>query len=146
MIGNVKAASVTGSVGSHAILGGLKPNAILGNVSVGPINVVHSNVYVRTTEEWSQDIVFVPGVGDIIVYSDRSYEIVDGETTYIPGIKIGDGNAHVVDLPFIDDRLAEDLINHINDDSRHVTEEERTFWNNKLNYDINDETLLLTRL
>lgn len=57
-------------------------------------------------------------------------------TVYVPGIKIGDGSAYVVDLPFVN-----------------VTSEQINFWNNKVNCylepeiieDGNNETLIFTR-
>ena len=78
------------------------------------------------------------------VYSDaRSYEEEYTEnnetltrTVYVPGIKIGDGSAYVVDLPFVN-----------------VTSEQINFWNNKVNCYLepelvvggDDETLIFTR-
>ena len=51
----------------------------------------------------------------------------EGNITYIPGIKIGDGLAYLIDLPFTDS----ELIDHINNTTIHVTAEEKNFWNNK---------------
>ena len=78
------------------------------------------------------------------IYSDaRSYEEEYTEnnetltrTVYVPGIKIGDGSAYVVDLPFVN-----------------VTSEQINFWNNKVNCylepeliaDGDNETLIFTR-
>ncbi len=78
------------------------------------------------------------------VYSDaRSYEEEYTEnnetltrTVYVPGVKIGDGSAYVVDLPFVN-----------------VTSEQINFWNNKVNCYLepelvvggDDETLIFTR-
>lgn len=78
------------------------------------------------------------------IYSDaRSYEEEYTEnnetlarTVYVPGIKIGDGSAYVVDLPFVN-----------------VTSEQINFWNNKVNCYLepelvvggDDETLIFTR-
>ena len=55
---------------------------------------------------------------------------------YVPGIKIGDGSAYVVDLPFVN-----------------ITSEQVNFWNNKVNCYLeteltdegNNETLVFTR-
>ena len=110
----------------------------------------HSNyarIEVRTTEEWNGYTQYVPDANRIIVYSDKS--IVDGVP--VPGIKIADGKAYVVDLPFVGDDLASEFMNalqeHINDHQIHITEEERQFWNNKINYNVNEqsENLILTR-
>lgn len=99
---------------------------------------------VRTTEEWNTRISYVPEAGRIIVYSDRS--VVDGQN--VPGIKIADGKAYVVDLPFVGEDIEKVLLDHIHDVEAHITSEERQFWNNKLNYEIDEheETLTLNRL
>ena len=83
-----------------------------------------ARVFVKTTAEWDLDPSEQSQKNTFYVYSDHL--LSDG--TQIPGIKIGDGNAYIADLPFIDDIF----INHINDNIRHITEEERTRWNNKV--------------
>lgn len=77
----------------------------------------------------------IPDEGQIIVYLDYRSKEVDGRTVYIPGVKIGTGNAYVQDLAFIDEGIAEDLMAHITDSEVHVTQFERNKWNNKLNVD-----------
>ena len=90
-----------------------------------------------TTANWNSAIGLIPLEGELIIYTDYKtiIEEVGGETktTYVPGIKIGDGRAYVQDLPFIDDKLREELLEHIGDTTVHVTAEEKVFWNNKLN-------------
>lgn len=104
----------------------------------------------ETTQYWTDNAMYIPGRDEIIVYSDRS--VIDG--IRIPGVKIGDGNAHVVDLPFLDQeladllsRLAKSIDDHIRDSAVHITEEERCYWNNKLNCEDNvlAEILVLNR-
>lgn len=104
-----------------------------------------------TTEHWNSTSNFAPLKGEIIIYDD--YEIVDGKN--IPNIKIGDGLAYVQDLPFVDSGIRDQLIAHINNQGIHVTQEEKDFWNNKINIDdasdilydeLIDETLIFTRL
>lgn len=99
------------------------------------------NIYFNTTENWNTDLSYVPNSNDIIIYTDKS--ILNGKN--VPGIKIGDGNAYLVDLPFITDDLAYTLMNHINDSVAHITAEERTFWNNKINLEVKGEELLFNR-
>lgn len=100
---------------------------------------------IGSTEEWRQQLSFVPNAGDIICYTDK---VVTEGGISIPGIKIGDGKAYCVDLPFVGDDIAEDLLNHIKDTTIHITAAERTKWNNKINCEdsVNNETLILTRL
>lgn len=104
----------------------------------------------ETTQYWTDNAMYIPGRDEIIVYSDRS--VIDG--IRIPGVKIGDGNAHVVDLPFLDQelsdllsRLAKSIDDHIRDGVIHITEEERSYWNNKLNCEnsVSAEVLILNR-
>lgn len=50
-----------------------------------------------TTEYWNSQTTLVSVKDTVYVYTD--YETVEGEA--IPNIKIGDGDAYVIDLPFI---------------------------------------------
>lgn len=103
-----------------------------------------------TTEYWNNRTGYVPPAGTIVVYNDHQSKVVDGETVYIPGIKIGSGNAYVQDLAFVDDGVADALVSHINSTSVHIQSGEREFWNRKLNVDDNmevvNETLIFNRL
>ena len=74
---------------------------------------------------------------------------VEGETVYIPGIKIGSGNGYVQDLAFIGDEDKDILLAHIADDVRHTSAVEKARWNNKLNVndsaEVVEESLILNR-
>ena len=109
-----------------------------------------NNAYIKTgtTAEWNSQPQFIPDDGMIIVYTDKRQTTKDGQIINIPKIKIGDGNAHCVDLPFIDDDLFNIIHNHINDSTIHVTQGEKDFWNNKVTTIDNliEENLILTRL
>jgi len=100
---------------------------------------------VNTTEYWNGHITYVPSRGEIVVYVDKT---VIGNKVY-PGIKIGDGNSYVVDLPFFGEdatkMLTDLIIAHIENDEVHVTQAEKAFWNNKLNYDVVGEVLVFNR-
>lgn len=93
-----------------------------------------------TTENWNNARGMIPLEGEVIVYNDYATitKIVDDEekTIIVPAIKIGDGRAYVQDLPFVNDDLRDQLLNHINNPEIHVTMAEKLFWNNKLN--VND--------
>ena len=105
-----------------------------------------------TTANWNAFRTFIPKKGEIIVYSDDE-TVTDehGETKNLPGIKIGDGLAYLVDLPFIGqaerDAIMQRLDAHINNTSVHITDAERQRWNDKLDdaYLFGDETLVITR-
>lgn len=63
-----------------------------------------------TTENWNSAVGFIPLDGEIIIYTDYKTIEEDGVVKYIPGIKIGTGNAYVQDLAFIDDELRDSLL------------------------------------
>lgn len=91
-------------------------------------------VTIHTTADWDAQRQYVPKRGEICIYSDRN--VVDGVP--YPGIKIGDGNAYVIDLPFFGDDKMEDVVEkldtHIADDEAHVSTDDRVRWDSKLNY------------
>ena len=92
-----------------------------------------------TTQHWNEARGFVPLGGEVIIYTDYKtiQKEIDGEkqTVHISGIKIGDGQTYVQDLPFVDTELRDKLMDHINNQDLHVTLQEKLFWNNKLNVD-----------
>ena len=97
-------------------------------------------VYYDTTENWATQTTLVSEKGSIYVWSDyrKNDENID-----TPGIKIGDGLAYVLDLPFID----EDFVKHIQDSDIHVTLADKAFWGDKVRCFIDaseNETLVFT--
>ena len=103
-----------------------------------------------TTEHWNAARTFVPLKGEVIIYTDHG-QIDDGYGNMInvPGIKIGDGSAYLIDLPFVgaEQRYAilQELREHTENFSIHVSMEDREFWNNKLNYTVNNGNLIFNR-
>lgn len=108
-----------------------------------------ASIRVGTTEYWNSQVGYIPSSGVIIVYSDYGSTVIDGKTVPVAGIKIGSGNAYVQDLAFIGDDVKAALLNHIADNSVHITPEERAFWNNKLNvtdyHEVVEESLIFHR-
>ena len=115
-----------------------------------------------TTANWNNAVGFIPLPGEVIVYEDyetKTYTVQENgrtvtKTVNIPNIKVGTGNAYVQDLAFVDEKTRSLLLDHIQDQNVHVSTEEKTFWNNKINVDdmyelvhgeLEDETLVLTR-
>lgn len=109
------------------------------------IGTGQSSIIVKTTAEWNaENPKTISKNGVMYIVSDaNSYEeeyIENNETltrtVYVPGVKIGDGSAYVVDLPFVN-----------------ITSEQVNFWNNKVNCYLetelneqgNNETLIFTR-
>ncbi len=91
-----------------------------------------------TTAGWNSKPTLVGASQVLYVYTDAlSY---DGDT--IPRIKIGDGQAYLIDTPF----LNEEEIDHINNQLIHVSAEDRQSWNNKVTtYEPEEEILLITK-
>ena len=90
-------------------------------------------VQYATTDFWNSCRGYIPNRGQIIVYSDYKTIWKDGKEVKVPGIKVGSGNAYIQDLAFVGEDIARELLQHINNRSIHVTPEEKTFWNSKLN-------------
>lgn len=132
--------------GNNAFRLNLAENATEQIRLVAPVSGSFSGkITIDTTEGWSLNPTYVPKYGEIVIYSDRT---IVGNVVY-PGIKIGDNNSYVVDLPFFGDddtnRIITLLEAHINNASVHVTPAEKSFWNSKLNCELETENLVFTR-
>ena len=93
-----------------------------------------------TTAEWNSKRGLISEAGVLYVYTDyRTYE-VDNNAYEIAGFKLGDGQAYLIDLPFLSTLY--DV--HLADNDAHITSEEREFWNNKNRAYVNGEKLILT--
>lgn len=68
----------------------------------------------NTTAGWNSQPSLISEKDRIYVYTD--YQMVDDQP--VPGLKVGDGNAYLIDIPFIS--------------FGDVTPEERAIWNNKV--------------
>lgn len=89
----------------------------------------------NTVDGWNSQKQLVSQLGSVYVYTDKDKYITDtGEIIWIPGIKIGDGNAYLIDKPFITTAVEQKLIKHMEDVLTHIQPGEREKWNNKLNY------------
>ena len=113
-------------------------------------DIIGQNILIGSTAEWLARNTFIAPQGTIIIYTDRGTYTSNNTTITVPGIKVSDGLAYAVDLPFVGDDIAaairSELNDHINDNIKHITSEERTFWNNKLNCEVTGESLQLNRL
>ena len=107
-----------------------------------------------TTAHWAEHPTFVPKLGELIVYMDRFPAEEPGGVPR-PGLKIGNGVTVLGSLPFLDgsdsgyEDLLEKLNQHIDNDSIHVSPEDRVNWNGKTNFDASyegeDEILVMTK-
>lgn len=89
----------------------------------------------------SEDVkTTVPPNGQLVIFSDL-YKRTNSEGVEITsaGIKVGDGNTSIEQLPFIDWFYWD----HIKDPHIHITEDERTSWNKKISCEVDNETLNL---
>jgi hypothetical protein len=104
--------------------------------------------YYNTTAYWREHGSLIPKKGAIIVYTDAGSAVVDGQTVHYEKVKVGNGINYVNDLRFLGDFEGKELLDHINDQIRHITAEERAKWNHKLDLEpeeVAGRTLLLTR-
>lgn len=103
-----------------------------------------ANILIDTTEHWNAKPQYVPPKGCIVIYSDRT--VIDGVN--YAGIKAGDGLAYLIDMPFVGDdvavRIMDVVNNHITNTNIHVTPEEKNYWNNKLDSELDGENLILS--
>jgi hypothetical protein len=116
------------------------PPQIIGVVT--PVAHGMAKLTIDTSSNWATRTFYIPAKGEIIVYSDR--HVID--SVNYPGVKIGDGLAYVVDLPFVGDdisnQIAEALNLHINDSASHVSAADRENWNNKVSCIVLGENLI----
>ena len=86
-----------------------------------------------TTAYWTAHGNIRPKDGEIIIYTDAYTMDVDGETKYMQAVKIGDGRSYLADLQFLGEYEAQVMLEHLNDNVRHISQQERERWNHKLN-------------
>lgn len=126
----ISAAAVNGQLNVSQGMSGIL--AVSGRISDIPIHY-------GTSEHWNSQPDLVGKKSHIYVYSDYAETEIDGEIVAVPNIKIGDGSAFLIDNPFIS-KSVEDILNlHIDDNSVHISETERDFWNKKVRCFIDPE-------
>jgi hypothetical protein len=84
-----------------------------------------------STAHWNFQSKLIATEGYLYVYRDKD---IDEYGREIAGIKAGDGTSYLIDMPFID--ALHDA--HLHDTIRHITDMERTFWNNKVRCYVED--------
>ena len=107
-----------------------------------------SQVFSNKKEVWDAVPSLVSSKNIIYVYLDAfNYTSSDGNEVVVPGVKIGDGSAYLIDLPFLSDDLREVIEKHIGDQTIHVTQNEKNAWNNKVSIiePISDENLIFIK-
>lgn len=76
-----------------------------------------AKIYYDTSENWNKKSSLISEKGSLYIYSDK---FSSGDIP-IPAIKVGDGNAYVIDLPFTSDILND----HINNMVVHLSARDR---------------------
>ena len=101
---------------------------LVGNKTTSDLNIILRG----TTEYWNSAPQLISTLNTVYIYTD--YQVIDngdGTVTIIPGIKVGDGTSYLIDMPFVASGDSETLDNHIKNETVHITQAEREFWNNK---------------
>ena len=112
---------ISGAVAGRAAVSGQinGTGGVSGNIGFG---YACRNILSRTTDEWNTDRDLIAKKNTIYVYTDYDK---DREGKDVPNIKIGDGKAYLIDLPFAY--------------SGGVTQEQIEYWNNKISVRLDDE-------
>lgn len=93
-----------------------------GDVSLTSLHVPH--ILSDTVAGWAAKSSLQSQEGYLYVYTD--HQTISGVN--VPGLKIGDGSAYLIDLPFIDAVYADHIANTI----IHVTQADRARWDSKV--------------
>lgn len=82
-------------------------------------------IFYGTTAYWDAQTSLIGGEGYIYIYSDWCYSPT-GQV--IAGFKVGDGVTLLHDTIFVD----QIMYDHMNNNTIHITQQEREKWNNKV--------------
>lgn len=98
-------------------------------------------IYYHLRSDWDAMTTLISKKNTIYVYVDYA-KTVDGKD--VAGIKLGDGNSYLIDLPFVDEVYAE----HIANQEIHVSPDDRLNWDAKVRcvYDdgVDESNLIFT--
>ena len=112
---------------------------------IGSSQVAH--IEYDTVAGWNAKPTLTSKLGTVYVYTDyKTILDLQGGVINIPAIKIGDGNAFLIDLPFMGGN-EDEFLQHINNNQIHITQAEREFWNSKVRPVVTQESnerLILT--
>lgn len=103
-------------------------------------------VYYDTTANWNLNQSLISVKGAVYIYSDHEFIEDDiGNRIPVAGLRIGDGTSYLIDLPFVNSLTTRMLIQHVANQTVHVSEAEREFWDNKVSayLDPQDEEALI---
>lgn len=102
-----------------------------------------AKIRINTTANWDADKSYVPDAGVLIIYTDGATE----DDKPVPKIKVGDGNAYLIDLPFSDADIKTAIEEHIANQTIHINDNERANWNDKVSISVNqaNEEIIFTK-
>lgn len=105
-----------------------------------------TEVLYGTTMEWAQDKTRIAQKGVIYVYSDYAKTTNwTGTEVSVPGFKVGDGTSYLVDMPFAQGALNDEIKDHLANAKIHVSDDDRERWDQStLTLGISDETLTIS--
>lgn len=164
--GSISTGSIGGRIGTQGLSGGINvPRTVIlddynklrnkptingvelsGDMTSQDLSIVSEN----TTAGWNSNPQYLPKAGEICIYTDYATIQDDmGNDIVCPGIKIGDGNSYLIDIPFVGTEIRyavlQSLRQHESNTVIHVSQADRDFWNSKLNYDVSSEELIFNR-
>lgn len=108
-----------------------------------------TEVLYGSTLEWAQDKTRIAQKGVIYVYSDYAKTSdAAGAEIDVPGFKVGDGTSYLIDLPFAQGSINEEIRQHIANQKIHVSDADRERWDDEsgqnLNFNISGEILTIS--
>ncbi len=114
-------------------------------LSVDPDVKKLTEVLYGTTMEWAADTARIAQKGVIYVYSDyaRTTDPGTGVEVPVPGFKVGDGTSYLIDMPFAQGDINEEIRSHIANKKIHVSDEDRKRWDSsKIIIETENENLM----
>lgn len=138
---------IEGDISDHIVLPeegkGLSTNDFTDGYKAMLDNMAY--IYSGTTDYWNGQLTLISEKDAIYVYTDQRTEVTPGGITInIPRIKIGDGLAFVVDLPFVDGGAVDVLLDHISANSIHVSPADRIRWDGKVSLIVEGENIVFS--
>lgn len=81
-------------------------------------------MFYDTTKNWNSDKTRIAQKGVIYVYSDyaRTTDPGTGVEVPVPGFKVGDGTSYLIDMPFAQGDINEEIRSHIANKKIHLRE------------------------
>lgn len=142
--------SISGKIDAEKELSGnlsIISDAIKGGI-IDPNTLDSTAIHYGTKSNWDSQRSIITQKGHLYIYSDAGKKnLPNGTTLDIPAMKIGDGTSYLIDMPYsLYGSDHERLVEHILDNSIHVSKNDRTNWNDKVKIAVNEsaEALVIT--